>query len=122
MLREVKEETGLKPKKNIEVAFFTQHINEKRGYQSIVPTYIFTVNEADQVKINDPDKETLSAEFFTIDDIIQKLKNNPFRVMKEPLIDYLKTKNGKIWTYRETTSQIQLLHSQNFSNPKINRR
>lgn len=114
MLREVKEETGLTPHGDVHVAFLTQHMNLRKGWQSVVPTYEFSVHESDKVNINDPDKETFSAKFFTVEEAIKKLENNPFQIMSEPLIDYLKTGKGKMWTYEEKETGISLLYSHNF--------
>lgn len=115
MLREVKEETGLEPKNMVKVAFLTQHINEKRDWQSIVLTYEFSIAEDDQININDPDREILSADFFTTEEAIEKLKGNPFLIMREPLEKYLLNKKSKIWTYLETEFNIELLGSQDLA-------
>lgn len=112
MLREVKEETGLEPYGEVKLAFLTQHLNFKRNWQSVVFTYAFSVSNEAKIKIDDPDQETLEVKFFTKNEAIAKMRENPFLVMREPLIDYLETRRPKIWTYSETKKEVSLISIQ----------
>ncbi|MDH4329960.1 MAG: NUDIX hydrolase [Candidatus Moranbacteria bacterium] len=101
LLREVKEETGVDICKISKLVYKVKHINYKREWDHDIYTYKIDNWKGDLV-INDPDNDTVDLKWFDIDKAINVLKKNPFRVIKEPLIDYLIGKERiKNWDYLE---------------------
>lgn len=89
--REIKEETNIDININKidELAYTAEHINHKREWHS----------------------DIVELKWFDIKQAIDVIKNVPFRVMREPLVNYLKMKKPKkYWVYVEySDGKIELL-------------
>lgn len=99
--RELKEETGLVVKNWKSIAYIAQHLNYKRNWQSIVIVFE-SDNYEGNLTIADPDGDIIEVDFFPIEDAIELIKEIPFPVMRDPLIDYLSNEIKNIlWIYNE---------------------
>lgn len=104
--RELMEEAGLKVKNWNSIAYTAQHLNYKRNWQSIVIVFESESFEGN-IAITDPDGDILEAAFFPIAKAIELLKEIPFPVMREPLINYLTNGSKNLfWIYNETIEGI----------------
>ena len=101
LAREVLEETGLEVIEVGSLVYATQLDNRKRKRQSIV--FVFEVNQWRGVPgSNDPDDLIQDVAFVSPDEAIAKLSALPWRIMKEPILAYLKGDTGfkRVWLYR----------------------
>lgn len=82
--REIAEETGLSVTKNHGMAYAVQSLE---GANTTL-AFVFDVSVEGVIHITDPDKEILSACFFSIPEAIERLRLFPIKVMVEPAIAY----------------------------------
>ncbi len=122
LIREVREETGLTVHELGKLIYVTQFDNRApeqlhtglgsgNGYESIA--FVFEIAKwKGELKILDPDGYVQEVAFFTLEEAIAQLEKQPFRVMREPLLAYLKkiTHAGTIWLYRShSPNQVELI-------------
>lgn len=104
VIREVQEETGMTVSRLGKLAYVTQHLNHKRGWQSDV--FCFEVDEiGGQVAIeNDPDKEILDVGYFPVAEAAALLADCPFLVIGLPASHHLRSPPGSpvpFWIFKE---------------------
>lgn len=110
--REIEEETNIDININEidEPVYTAEHINYKKGWHSDI--YVYKIKHLNgKIKINEPNSDIVELKWFDIKQAIDVIKNVPFRVMQEPLVNYLKTKKSKkYWVYVEySDGKIKLL-------------
>jgi 8-oxo-dGTP diphosphatase len=110
LIREIKEETNIDICDTDKPIYTVKHTNHKRKWDSDIYTYRIK-NWSGDLEINDPDNDIVELKWFDIKQAIDAINNLPFRVMKEPLLNYLKEKKPKErWVYIEDESGgIELL-------------
>ena len=102
LVREVQEETGLLIEEIGAPAYSAQVDHVTEHYQSL--TFVFEVRSwSGTLHPTDPDQLILAAQFCTIPDALEKLQALPWRVMREPLMAYLRGEMsaGSVWLYRQ---------------------
>lgn len=99
--REIKEETNIDIINIDKLVYTIEHTNHKKGWYSDI--YVYRIkNWSGDIKINEPDSDTVELKWFDIKQAVDVIKDVPFRVMQEPLISYLKGKKlKKYWAYIE---------------------
>lgn len=99
--REIKEETNIDVITIGKLIYTVKHTNYKRAWYSDI--YVYVIKDWNgEIKINDPDGDTVKVKWFNIKQAIRVIKKVPFQVMSEPLINYLEGKEiGKEWSYIE---------------------
>jgi len=108
--REVKEETNIDIIAIGRLIYKVKHTNHKRVWYSDI--YVYEIQDWNgEIKINDPDGDTVKVKWFNIKQAISVIKKVPFQVMSEPLISYLEGKELiKEWSYIEhDNGNIELL-------------
>ena len=110
LIREIKEETNIDICDIDKPIYTVKHTNHKRKWHSDIYTYKIK-NWSGDLEINDPDDDIIELKWFNIEQAIGVIKNLPFRVMGEPLLNYLKEKKPKeYWLYIEDDNgKIELL-------------
>ena len=104
LIREIKEETNINIRGAGKLIYTVKHTNHKRKWHSDIYTYRIKDWNGD-LKINDPDNDIVELKWFDIKQAIDVIKDIPFRVMREPLLCYLKEKKPKEhWIYTEYSS------------------
>ena len=108
--REVNEETNIDIGSANELIYTIGHTNHKRKWHSDIYVYLIKDWSGD-IKINDPDENIVELKWFDKEEAANVINDIPFKVMKEPLITYLKgEKTKRHWLYIEDTEgEIQLL-------------
>lgn len=102
LFREVYEETGVQIRQLGELAYTARLDNAAHGYQS--HTRVFAVQEWEgRVLPADPDQLILDVAFFPLTAALERLADIPWRIMREPLLAYLKgrTSAGSVWLYNQ---------------------
>ncbi len=109
LIREIKEETNIDIYDIGKPIYTVKHTNHKRKWHSDIYTYKIKYWSGD-LEINDPDNDVVELKWFDIKQAIDTINNLPFRVMREPLLNYLKEKKPKErWVYIEDESgEIEL--------------
>ncbi|MBW6440808.1 NUDIX hydrolase [Patescibacteria group bacterium] len=108
--REIKEETNIDISIIGKLVYVVKHTNYKRAWYSDI--YVYKIKDwSGDIKINDPDGDTVKLKWFDAKQAIIAIKKVPFQVMSEPLIYYLEGKKPKKeWSYTEhIDSRIELL-------------
>ncbi|MFA7169800.1 MAG: NUDIX hydrolase [Candidatus Paceibacterota bacterium] len=108
--REVKEETNIDINDIGELVYTVEHTNHKRGWYSDI--YVYKIKDwCGELEINDPDGDTVELKWFDIKQAIDVIKDVPFRVMREPLMNYMEEREiQKKWSYVEyKDDKIELL-------------
>jgi len=110
LIREIKEGTNIDIRDIDKPIYTVKHTNHKRKWDSDIYTYKIKEWDGD-LKINDPDNDIVELKWFEIKQAIDVIKNIPFKVMREPLLDYLKEKKLKdYWIYIENENgEIEFL-------------
>lgn len=99
--REIKEETNIDINVIDEPVYIVKHTNYKRGWYSDI--YVYEIKDwSGKLEINDPDGDTIELKWFSINQAIDVIKKVPFKVMSEPLINYMEGNDmRKEWSYVE---------------------
>jgi 8-oxo-dGTP diphosphatase len=121
LVREVREETGLEILKARQLAYVAQVDNVVGGTQSL--TFVFEIDDwRGTLAPSDPDKLIMAAAFIPLPEAVGKIEDLPWRVMREPLVAYLRgeVEAGSVWLYRrqaDGTEELvtRLLGSDTFS-------
>ena len=110
LIREVKEETNINIYDTDKPVYTVKHTNHKRKWHSDIYTYKIKDWNGD-LKINDPDNDIVELKWFDTKQAIDVIKSLPFKVMRDPLLNYLKEKKLKeYWVYTEDINgKIELL-------------
>ncbi len=101
LLREVREETGIEVVQPGHLVYIAQLDNPIDGRQST--TFVFEIREwTGPIHPADPDNVVLETSFLTCSEAIDKLQELPWRVMREPIVAYLRGEVGlgSLWLYR----------------------
>jgi 8-oxo-dGTP diphosphatase len=101
LAREVREETGLQVRQVGPLVYLAQLDNPVEGYQSL--SFVFEVRDwRGALQPADPDQVVLESGFFTVPEAITRLEALPWRVMREPILAYLRgeVSRGCTWLYR----------------------
>lgn len=109
LFREVKEETGLSCISLADLGYTAQHMNYKKGWQSVVLVGVIR-NFKGTINTIHTDEDVLEVRFFSFNKAVQHLQRSPFRIMSEPLIAYLRGKPHQFWLYyeRDETDKVEL--------------
>lgn len=108
--REVNEETSICMGDDNKLVYTVGHTNHKRKWHSDI--YVYEIKSwSGSIKINDPDEDIVELRWFSREDAANIIENIPFKVMREPLVSYLRGgKTEKHWSYIEDTEgEINLL-------------
>ena len=110
LVREVREETGLKVQQIGHVAYMLQYDQPAEGYQSLVVVFEITAWHG-TLQIVDPDQVILNAKFMPVSEALAKIAALPWRRMREPLVAYLTStaRPGSLWLYRQHENIEQLI-------------
>lgn len=121
LAREVREEMGLCVLDPGQLAYVVQFDNPllQQLHQGAGPgngyfstTHIFEVSHWDgKIHAADPDGFVLEAHFLPLSDAIGKLEQVPLRVMREPIVAYLRgeVSAGAMWFYRRPRDGSDML-------------
>lgn len=99
--REVREETGIIVQVIGPLAYLTNAHNV--AHNEMLIAHIFEVVAwSGTIAINDPDDHIISAGFYSIADVLERLVTVPWQPMREPLMAYLRGEKprGAVWCYR----------------------
>ncbi|MDX2006997.1 MAG: NUDIX hydrolase [Meiothermus sp.] len=95
VVREVREETGLRVKAIQHLAYVVQIEDAKRNERTIAMA--FRAEYDGLLNPRDPDGHIVEARFFTPEEVLQKLDEH--QPLLEPLSDYLKGERGHFYCY-----------------------
>ncbi|MBI5030556.1 MAG: NUDIX hydrolase [Chloroflexi bacterium] len=111
LVREVREETGLKVIDPGRLAYVTQWENIPEQHQAFA--FVFDVKEwRGELKPTDPDGLIVEAKFLSVEQVIDSLKKLKWGILTEPAIAYLhgEAPVGSVWIYRmESKENISLI-------------
>ena len=112
LVREVLEETGLQVRNPGHLVYVVQHANHVDDH--LATTFCFEIGDwTGTVRPDDPDHIVLDARFLSFPDAISQLESTlPLRVMREPIIAYLRgeARPGGGWFYRtQSDGVVQLV-------------
>ena len=103
LIREVREETGLRVKQVGPLAYVAQLDDQLSQAQSLafifeITTWFGNIHEHPQ------DDLILEADFYALPDAIAKLQTLPSPMMHEPIVAYLEgsVSRGSVWLYRQS--------------------
>jgi 8-oxo-dGTP diphosphatase len=102
LVREVREETGLTVGGPFTLAYVTQF--EWSQTRDLWTAVVFAITDwTGELRPQDPDGHVDEARFFPRDQAIERLTALPFRVMREPAIEFLAQRSppGTWWGYRQ---------------------
>ena len=112
LVREVREETGLVIMEPGRLAYVVQfdspalpstHEGEEAASGDLSTAFVFEVGAwKGELRSADPDGIVLEARFLLLPDALGRLEELPFRVMREPMVAYLRGEvaSGTVWIYR----------------------
>jgi 8-oxo-dGTP diphosphatase len=106
--REIMEEAGASVLDKPEKRFSCECLNKNDDSVCIAIAYEFHESAGDLVP-RDPDCDVIQAKFFSVAEAIAKLETIPYPEMKEPVIDYLRTKEACHWVYEIDESKKRKL-------------
>jgi ADP-ribose pyrophosphatase YjhB (NUDIX family) len=121
LIREVWEETGLAVLDSGPLAYVAQMHNPVRavlspgeipGPEEVATTFVFDVSAwTGEIGGADPDGLVMHAQFVAIAEAIARLEQSPFRIMREPIVAYLRGQAapGSVWLYRRRAGGDELV-------------
>jgi ADP-ribose pyrophosphatase YjhB (NUDIX family) len=110
LVRELREETGLEIFLPGRLLYFVQVDDLATGSQS--QAFVFEAKKWEgQIRPRDPDGFVGAARFFPLAEAILQLEQLPWRVMREPLLAYLRGQAGPgaAWFYRHDPDGVEAL-------------
>ena len=112
LVREVREETGLKVLQIERLAYVSQH----RSYEhpGSVLVFVYEVScDVGTLESNDPDDLVNSVEFVPVETAIRLIGQFPRKPITEPLIDYLSHRcstDVSNWFWETVSSELETVH------------
>lgn len=99
LIREVREETGLRISGSVALAYVTQI---HAGQDQII-AYVLEIQQhsGELSPANDPDGLTHAAAFVSLEEALERLKHVPWSSMRDPLLAYLRGHGAALWQYRQ---------------------
>ncbi|CAN5190355.1 NUDIX hydrolase [soil metagenome] len=99
LVREIREETGLIVEPPFRLLYVAQH---EDAHESILALIYEIENWTGELASDDPDGEILEPRWLPENDAIARLERLSWRVMREPIVSYLRNETGPgaSWFYR----------------------
>jgi 8-oxo-dGTP diphosphatase len=109
VVREVREETGLRVSQVLGMAYVVQYVRHSEPDRTTA--LVFEVHADGHIHVDDPSDEVIRAEFFPLEVATAKLAQFPIKVMVEPAVAYLSgtVAPGDLWIYEERGGETHLL-------------
>ncbi|MER3425781.1 MAG: DNA mismatch repair protein MutT [Thermus sp.] len=95
LVREVREETGLKIRQVEHLAYVIQVEDQKKNERTLAMA--FRASYEGLLNPRDPDGHIVEARFYTPEEIARRLEG--YLPLLEPLLDYLKGERGRFYAY-----------------------